>query len=105
MRSRRGQVYGQVKKPIIGVGQKLVLSCNGGKNAYLFNPENGKNTHVVTGSDKFWVVVGDINTAGFGDRLANEFTELATIHPHTPWVGVAGEYATRVAVTDEQIAA
>lgn len=84
--SKNARVIGSgANKPLIAPESHLVISCNGGRHAYILEVESQRNVHAATDSDTFWDVVAANVGAGYGKKLESEFADLAGRFPSTPW--------------------
>lgn len=55
-----------------------IIPLNGGLNAYVRHPLNGRTVHCATRSDKFVALLREMRTLGIGDRIDRELEQMAT---------------------------
>lgn len=56
---------------------KFLISCNGGKNAYVLDPATSQNPNLPTDSDNFAAAVSALVAAGHGPKIRAEIDGLA----------------------------
>lgn len=73
--------------------QRLIMSCNKGQHAYVFDVANTTNVHAPVGSDQFWAAIDSCVAAGMTERLTDELAILGANNDN--WAAIANEFTAR----------
>jgi hypothetical protein len=71
----------------------FLISCNGGRNAYVRNLATGKNPNLATDSAAFDEAIQAIIDQGYGAKVADELDALAATNP--VWADTRDRLAVR----------
>ncbi len=79
-----------------------ITPLNGGLNAYVRHPLNGRMVHCDTRSQMFIDTLGELRALGLGARIDRELATLAKVN--STWAGVEKFVAEAFAVKEEEVA-